>query len=121
MIGPHATTLHAICAPMTLGRTELSYVSEAIAVAERENCPRIGLAVTRRVLRGLCKRYNDATIYAATCFICAQVRTSIEGYEAINLQNAFGTKDLRLLPRRELVWLSADDFRAIERHSLGTL
>ena len=83
----HARAICAICDPMTPGRTALCYISEAITLAERDNFPKVGLAVTRRVLRGLCKRYCDSKIYAAACFVCAQIRTSIQGYEGIDLKS----------------------------------
>ena len=115
-----ARAICAICEPMTLGRTALCYIPEAIALAERDNFPKVGLAVTRRVLRGLCKRYCDSKIYAAACFVCAQIRTSIQGYEGIDLKSKLGAYNSRLQPCSELEWLSADDLRAIEQQSPGT-
>ena len=92
----HKDEILDICKPMTPGRTALCYISEAIAVAERDNFPKVGLAVTRRVLRGLCQRYCDSRIYAATCFICAQIHTSIEGYQGIDLEKPLGTDNPKL-------------------------
>ena len=84
----HKDVIDAICKPMTPGRTKLCYISEAIAIAERDNFPKVGLTVTRRVLRGLCQRYCDSKIYAATCFVCARIRTRIKGYTGLDLENA---------------------------------
>ena len=86
----HRRDICTICEPMTPVE-QLGYISEAVAVAERDNFPKVGLAVTRRVLRGLYQWYCDPGIYAATCFVYAQIRTSIVGYKGIDLGNAPGT------------------------------
>ena len=117
----HKDVIDAICKPMTPGRTRLCYISEAIAIAERDDFPKVGLTVTRRVLRALCQRYCDSEIYAAACFICAQIRTSVGGYKGIDLDIPVEKDDPKLRPRRELNWLSAKDLRAIESLAPGTL
>ena len=40
--------------------TRLDYVYGAVAMAERERWPLIGSATTRRALKMVCRRYNDA-------------------------------------------------------------
>ena len=62
--------------------TRLDYVQGAIAVAERERWPRLGLSTTRRALNVLALRYNDDKIQCLACFICAQLRTTCAGYPA---------------------------------------
>ena len=117
----HGRAIRRICEPLTPGRTALCYIAEAIAVAERENFPKVGLSVTRRVLRGLCQRYCDSKIYSAACFICSQIRTSVQGYKGIDLTKAPEVDNPKLRPCSELKWLGADDLRAIEQQSPGTL
>ena len=39
--------------------TRLDYVYGAVASAEKERCPRLGLSTTRRALHVLCGRYYD--------------------------------------------------------------
>ena len=86
----HRCDICTIREPMTPVK-QLGYISEAVAVAERDNLPKFGLEVTRRVLRGLYQWYCDPKIYAATCFAYALIRTSIVGYKGIDLGNALRT------------------------------
>ena len=54
----------------------LDCVQGAIAVAERERWPRVGLSTTRRALNFLALRYNDDAIQCSARFICPQLRTT---------------------------------------------
>ena len=77
--------LEAICKSDLTFMTILDYVYGALAVAERERWPRLGISTTRRALSQVCLRYNDERIECIACFVCAQLRTTREGYPAIDL------------------------------------
>ena len=117
----HLQAINAVCKVLTPGRSRLCYIAEAVAIAERENFPKVGLSVTRRVLRHLCHRYCDAKIQAGACFVCAQLRTTVEGYRGVDLESGLGVDAVQLRPRVELEWLSAKDLRVIEANNRGTL
>ena len=70
----------------------LDYVYGAVAVAERERWPRIGLSTTRRALNVLCRRYNDDRIHCLACFVRDQLRTTCCGYVAIDLDRPIEVK-----------------------------
>ena len=84
----HLKTLREICGGCTdiPGVTMLEYVHGAVAIAERERWPMLGLSVTRRSLNLLCLRYNDTQMKCLCCFVCGQLRTTVKGYSAANLQ-----------------------------------
>ena len=96
----------------------LDYVYGAVAVAERERWPRIGLSTTRRALNVLCQRYNDESTQCLACFVCAQLRVTCRGYAAINLDRPVQTKK-RYNSEIELRGRAA--FRALETQCPGTL
>ena len=75
--------------------TRLDYVYGAIAIAERERWPLLGLSITRRSLNALCLRYNDEKIECLACFICCQQRTTSEGFAAVDLENPITDTTLR--------------------------
>ena len=68
--------------------TPLDYVYGAVAIAERERWPRIGLSTTRRALNILCQRYNDENIQCLACFVCGQLRTTCAGYPSVDLNTS---------------------------------
>ena len=76
----HAKMLKTVCRDDLPWMTRLDYVYGAVAIAERESWPRIGLSTTRRALNQLCVRYNDRKIKCLTCFICCQMRVTVEGH-----------------------------------------
>ena len=82
----HLTQLNEICNSGLLWMTKLDYVYGAIAIAERERWPRIGLSTTRRSLNELCQRYNDDEIQCLTCFTCSQMRSTAKGYPTVDLE-----------------------------------
>ena len=65
----------------------LDYVGGAMACAERERWPKLGLSTTRRALNQLGLRYNDSKMKCLSCFICCQLRTTCEGYASVNLDS----------------------------------
>ena len=96
----------------------LDYVYGAVAVAERERWPRIGLSTTRRALNVLCRRYNDERIHCLACFVCAQLRTTCCGYVAIDLDRPVQAKK-RYNAEIELRGKAA--FEILEMQCPGTL
>ena len=75
----HSEQLDDICADDIDWMDNITYISGAIAVAEREKWPLLGLSVTRRSLNLLASRYNDETTQCLACFICAQQRAACAG------------------------------------------
>jgi hypothetical protein len=67
--------------------TNLDYVSQAAAIAERERWPRLGLSTTRRALKSLCCRFNDEKVQCLACFICGNLRTTCEGFPQVDLDS----------------------------------
>eukprot|EP00959_Pyramimonas_sp_CCMP1952_P336660 7049404-Pyramimonas_sp.AAC.1 len=57
----HASMIREICNNDIPWMTNLGYVYGALAVAERERWPMLGLSTTRRALNLLALRYNDET------------------------------------------------------------
>ena len=57
----------------------LDYIGGAMACAERERWPQLGLSTTRRALTHLALRYNDAKIQCLPCFIL-QLCMHMRGY-----------------------------------------
>ena len=100
------------------GVTRLDYVREAIALVERSKFPRIGLSITRRVLGRLCQRYNDVNTKAVACFVCAQIRTSVQGLSGVNLN-----RPLSQAPRAnsEISFYTVDELKNMEKRAPGTL
>ena len=85
------------------GMTPLEYVSGAVAIAERERWPTLGLSITRRCLIALCLRYNDAQVQCQCCFVCSQLRTSVAGYDMVDLKrpaSECGGRSAEIQPRR---------------------
>ena len=64
----HREQLGDICMDDIDWMDNLTYISGAIAVAERERWPLLGLSVTRRSLNLLATRYNDETTQCLTSF-----------------------------------------------------
>ena len=58
----HASELQLHCSRSIPGFSMLDYIGGAMACAERERWPRLGLSTTRRALNQLALRYNDAKI-----------------------------------------------------------
>ena len=103
----HADLIAQVCKADVHWMTNRDYVQEAIAVAERERWPRVGLSTTRRALNILALRYNDDTIQCLACFICAQLRTTCEGYPVVDLDadtggDGFAHKEIRYYTAAEL-------------------
>ena len=96
----------------------LDYVYGAVASAERERWPRLGLSTTRRALNGLCERYNDEKIQCLACFICCQLRTTMEGFPAVDLEKPATTE-----PKctKEISMRSPDDLEELQRDRPGSL
>ena len=46
---------------------------EALAVQERRAVPAVGPAVDRRAFEATLERYNDDSIQALICFVCARI------------------------------------------------
>ena len=65
----HHEEISEICGGDYAWMTRLDYMYVAVAVAERERWPRLGLSTTRRSLSLLCSRYNDEKIQWLACFI----------------------------------------------------
>ena len=87
----HLDMVVGICGSDVKWMTRLDYVYGAVARAERERWPRLGLSTTRRALNVLCGRYNDEKIQCVAYFICCQLRTTAEGFVAIDLDKAATT------------------------------
>ena len=58
----HNATLQQICHHDLHWMTHLDYVHGAVAIAEREQWPQLGLSVTRRSLNLLCHRFKHGVI-----------------------------------------------------------
>ena len=108
----HAKQLADICMDDIDWMDNLTYVYEAIAVAERERWPLLGLSVTRRSLNLLATRYNDEKTQCLTCFICAQQRTTCSGYPVVDLTN--DQANLSLPFHTEIGYHTQADFCKVE-------
>ena len=114
----HASEVSNICKKDIAWMTNLDYVYEAIAIAERERWPMLGLSTTRRSLNLLALRYNDASIACLACFICAQLRTTCEGYASVDLQSS---SSWHASPHVDITYLKEAAFQEVERDFPGTL
>ena len=81
----HEHEISLICKNDISWMSRLDYVYGAIAIAERERWPALGLSTTRRSLNLLAHRYNDRSIRCVSCFICGQLRTTCPGYTAVDI------------------------------------
>ena len=90
----HAAEIAQICGQDITWMTNLDYIYKAMAIAERERWPLLGLSTTRRALNLLAHRYNDDTIQCLACFICGQLRTTCSGYSPVLLQSDCSTPEL---------------------------
>ena len=81
----HEREISLICKTDISWMSRLDYVYGAIAVAERERWPALGLSTTRRSLNLLAHRYNDQNIQCISCFVCGQLRTTCSGYTAVDI------------------------------------
>ena len=81
----HQHDLQTICKNDTIWMSHLDYVHGAVALAERERWPLLGLSVTRRSLNRLCKRFNNRTVKRLCCFVFGQLRTACESYATVDL------------------------------------
>ena len=59
----HKELIEDVCKTDYTWITRLDYVYGAVAIAERERWPLLGLSTTRRALNTLCMRYNDETVF----------------------------------------------------------
>ena len=114
----HKDALQLICQEDLPWMTFLDYVYGAVAIAERERWPLLGLSVTRRSLNLLCQRFNDATTQCLACFVCGQLRTTCTGYPEVDLNTpvdhaGHGIAEIRA---RDIDW-----FAAVEKKCPGTL
>ena len=119
MDSTHREELGDICVDDMEWMDNLTYVSEAIAVAEREGWPLLGLSVTRRSLNLTAQRYNDEAIQCLTCFICAQQRTTCSGYPVVDLKNDQANQSPPF--HTEIRYYTQADFCTVERDFPGTL
>ena len=114
----HRACIESICGTNLTWMTRLDYVNGAVAKAERERWPLLGLSTTRRALNTLCKRYNDKTVLCGACLICGQIRTTCEGYPPIALESNDVTQDR---VSKEFAWHSLEWLRHLEKNCPGTL
>ena len=114
----HKSLYDDICSGGETWLTRLDYISGAVAIAERERWPQLGLSVTRRCLNLLCNRYNDEKIKGVCCFICCQLRTTCEGYPYVHLEKP---AEEATFCKREIDYLSVAAICNIEQRSPGTL
>ena len=84
---PHAALISSICDDGHPQAKHSDWVSLAVTLVEREQFLRTGMAVTRRSLRCLAQRFNDANIKALICFACGQVHSSMTGPEHLVSKN----------------------------------
>ena len=98
--------------------TTLDYVQQAMALAERERWPRVGLSTTRRALRALAGRYNDKNIQCLVCFICGQQRTTCAGYPVVDLEADAGCGGGR---HTEIMYHTLAEVCGVEEKHPGTL
>ena len=78
-----AAKIDEICQIDMTWMTNRDYVSRAIAIAERERWPLLGLSTTRRSLNLLALRYNNKTTQCLACFICGQLRNHVRWVPAL--------------------------------------
>ena len=114
----HREMINSICGQDITWMSRLDYVYNAAALAERERWPRLGLSNTRRSLNLLCSRFNDATIKCLSCFVCGQLRTTCQGYAAIDLNKPI-TDETKVSTEIEMV--SAVWFMDLENSCPGTM
>ena len=114
----HLKMLKQACGDDLPWMTRLDYVYGAVAVAERERWPRLGLSTTRRVLTSLCLRYKDTEIKCMACFMCGQLRTTSKGFGAIDLEKPASAAPVCL---HEISLRDAAAFSNLERNRRGTL
>ena len=114
----HFEILDGICKSDLSWMTRLDYVYGAVAVAERERWPRLGLCTTRRSLNALCQRYNDDKVQCLACFICCQLRTTAEGFPAVDLETPATEAPVC---QHEISMRSSSAFQQLERDRPGSL
>ena len=114
----HIEMLSQICKDDCSWMTTLDYVYGAVAIAERERWPRLGLCTTRRSLNALCQRFNDGNIQCVACFICCQLRTTAEGFPSVKLETpATDAAECQ----HEISMRSCTEFQELERNRPGSL
>ena len=69
------------------------------------------MATTRRALRALTLRYNDASIKALTCFVCGCIHSTLSGYAALDFMH----DDEVIRARTGIDYRSAQWFRDAEK------
>ena len=114
----HARELAQICKDDISWMTNLDYVYRAMAIAERERWPMLGLSTTRRSLNQLVQRYNDETTECLACFICGQLRTTCAGYPPVVLESSSSSPSPANVEIR--YWKEAV-FQEVEKQFPGTL
>lgn len=95
----------------------LDYICGAISTKERSTWPKLGLAVTRRVLRTLVKRYNDTRTKCLVCFVCGEQRTTLTGFEHPNFEDEIN----HFSGRREIEFFDTQYFNNVELRQPGSL
>ena len=83
----HQEAISSICSNDIADMDNFNYINGALAVAEQERWPRIGLSITRRALNLLA---HDEKIQCLVCFVCARTRTTCAGYPTVNLKSTTG-------------------------------
>jgi len=115
----HKACIENVCGVDLPWMTRLDYVHGAVAIAERERWPLLGLSTTRRALNHVCERYNDSTVGCAACFICGQIRTTCTGYAHIDLDEQNPKKWRQT--SSEFDWKTIGWFADLESKAPGTL
>ena len=99
--------------------SRFDYVHGAIAVAEREHWPRLGLSTTRRSLNLVARALTNEKVQCLACFVCGQLRNTIAGLtpfdERIPLEGA------RKPRHAEISYWDRRKFQQLESTSQGTL
>ena len=95
----------------------MGFVYLAMTTRERGQIPLVGMATTRRALRTLTVRYNDASIKALTCFVCGCIHSTLSGYTALDFRH----DDEVIRARCGIDCMSAQWFRDAKRWWVTTI
>ena len=97
----------------------LDILTSAVAYVERSHWPKLGLAITRRVLRQLCTVFNDQKVKCLCCFSCGQLRTTFKGLEHVGINSTMPQSELNSIHTIDYVGMHY--FLNAERRCPGTL
>ncbi len=115
----HRQAIIDICKTDVPWMSRSDYVHVAIAVAEREHWPRLGLSTTRRSLNLVARALTNEKVQCLACFVCGQLRNTIAGLTPFDERIPLG--GARKPRHAEISYWDRRKFQQLESTSPGTL